>query len=93
MNEEVSSNQAEGNPTGQDSGAPQEGEINSLSHDGQITQEGQEEAAIPSQVSIQEGEGGSRNPLILTVESFNQIVKKSGRGTPLHQYKSQPEFF
>ena len=84
MNEEVSSNQAEGNPAGQDSDAPQEGENSSLSHDGQITQEGQEEAAIPAQVSIQEGEGGSKSAQILTVESFNQIVRKSGRGAPLH---------
>jgi hypothetical protein len=41
MNEEVSSNQAEGNSTSQDSNAPQEGEISSLSHNEQITQEGQ----------------------------------------------------
>ena len=93
MNEEVPSNQSEGDSTGQDSDVPQEGEGSSLSHDGQITQEGQEETASPAQVSIQEGEGGSKSAQILTVESFNQIVRKSGRGTPLHQYKSQPEFF
>ncbi len=42
MNEEASPNQAEGNSTGQDSDG----------HNGQITQEGQEEAASPAQVAI-----------------------------------------
>ena len=93
MNEEVSSNQAESNLTGQDSDAPQEEGSNSQIHSEHITQEGREESTSPAQVSIQEGEGGSKSGQILTVESFNQIVRKTGRGAPLHQYKSQPEFF
>ena len=93
MNDEVSSNQAEGNLTGQVSDAPQEEGSSSQIHNEHITQEGQEESTSPAQVSIQEGEGGSKSGQILTVESFNRIVRKAGRGAPLHQYKSQPEFF
>jgi hypothetical protein len=44
-------------------------------------------------VAVQEGELLYKGAPILTVETFNQIVKASGRSTLLHQYNSRLEFF
>jgi hypothetical protein len=44
-------------------------------------------------VAAQEGEILYKGAPILTVETFNQIVKASGEGTPIYQHKSRSEFF